>query len=296
MKKYLSLIVLLLTTAFADVRGSISESLSATGASTRVINVLNAASDAFVLIYTTTGGPATLNIRIEGSNNGVFTTCGTAATNTTSGKVVCTGNYETLRVNLVTLTGGTAPTVRYSLSAGNASLSALSLPISNSAPATALVASTIGVTETYFDVNIPLPANYLRAGKVYKLTGSWKILSSGGPTIVHRNKMCTVSGCASGSVVNFASGAAAIPTTGTRVNGMEFYIRCLTVGGSGTIAVSPISPYFFQPASTNVLNLDSSAIVIDTTVAQFVSTSVQYGAGTAGNSAQLIDWIWQEVN
>jgi hypothetical protein len=296
MKKCLSLIVLLLATAFADVRGSINETLSATGASSRTLNVLNAASDAFVLIYSTTGGPATVSIKIQGLNNGSWTDCGTAATNTTSAKITCTGNYEQVRANLTTLTGGSSPTVKYSLSAGNYTLSDLQLPIVNSAPASALVASVITTTETYFDVNIPLPANYLRAGKVYKLTASWKIVSSGGPTIIHRNKMCTVSGCGSGSVVNFASGVTAIPATATRVNAAELYIRCLTAGAAGTIAVSFVSPYMSQPASTNVLNLDSSAIVVDTTVAQFVSSSVQYSAGTAGNSAQLIDWIWQEIN
>jgi hypothetical protein len=111
-------LLLLINIATAEVRSTISGTFANTGASNKTINVINTGADYFTLLYSTNGSPATISIKIQGSNNGFWTDCGLAGTSATSGKVECSGHYEKVRVNLVTMTGGTNPSVKYALSAG----------------------------------------------------------------------------------------------------------------------------------------------------------------------------------
>jgi hypothetical protein len=113
---------LLLASSLGFAQGAIyiNTTFTATGQSTSASSI-NGAVDTFMLQYYTTGVPATLSIQIEGDNgSGSFVLCGAAVTTVTSGQTKCVGNFKQVRVNLTTLTGGTAPTVVATL-VGNSS-------------------------------------------------------------------------------------------------------------------------------------------------------------------------------
>jgi hypothetical protein len=76
-----------------------------------VINVAGSGVTTYKLSYVTTGGPATVSVKLQGSNNGVFADCAAAMTNVVQGTYVCTGNYETVKM-VAAMTGGTSPTIK----------------------------------------------------------------------------------------------------------------------------------------------------------------------------------------
>lgn len=106
----------LISSMTAQNLGFASGTASATGVQSPVINTSNGAIS-FTLSTTTTGSPASISIQIEGStNNGsTYSICGSAGTSTSAQQVTCTGTYDHVRANVTALTGGTSPTIIWTL-------------------------------------------------------------------------------------------------------------------------------------------------------------------------------------
>lgn len=120
MKKLFLSLTLLLLSNLALGQGQASGSVSATGViAGSNINTFITGANVFKLTVNTTGTPATLAIQIEGSvNNGTsYSVCGASQTTTTLFTYYCSGTYDHVQVNLTGLTGGSSPTVSYSLTA-----------------------------------------------------------------------------------------------------------------------------------------------------------------------------------
>lgn len=120
--------------------GSSNGTASSTGVvSGSQIATLNGAST-YVLGFTLTGAPTSASIQIEGSfNNGAsYTLCGSASA-VTSGvnTITCAGPYDHVQVDVTTLSGGSAPQYKWSLTA-------LATTVDGNAPV-----STIGTTRFY---------------------------------------------------------------------------------------------------------------------------------------------------
>lgn len=98
--------------------GQVSGTATATGILSSQINSLNSASTKAILTITVLGSPATQSIQIESStNNGsTYSLCGTALTITTgTATTSCVATADHFQVNFTTLTGGTNPSVVWSL-------------------------------------------------------------------------------------------------------------------------------------------------------------------------------------
>jgi hypothetical protein len=121
-KLLLSVLLLMSSVAVAQRAGICGETLSASGVGVCSMQVVNAGATVHQLTYTTTGTPGAVSIQIEGSTDGTtFALCGSALTSTTGAGGTCTGVYNKIRANLTSLTGGSSPTVTYSLVTGSPS-------------------------------------------------------------------------------------------------------------------------------------------------------------------------------
>lgn len=126
-------------------QGSASGTTSATGViAGSTINVQNSGANVFSLIVNTTGSPATISIQVEGStNNGTsYSVCGAAQTSTSLFSYICSGAFDHVQVDINSLTGGTNPTVVWSLSAWTVSDPCMDTRIPKQSAAIAISSAT----------------------------------------------------------------------------------------------------------------------------------------------------------
>jgi hypothetical protein len=140
-----------------------------------------------------------------------------------------------------------------------------------------LDAAVIGTTQTPFATTIPLHANRLVAGKTFQVTACVQITtSSSPPTITWRWKL--------GSAVVYAS-TAGNPGNSQTNQGYcgSWPFQILTDGASGTVEFGGINGTI-APFSRNTT---AQAVTLNTTVDNDLALSIEYSAGTAGNTASL---------
>ncbi len=140
---------------------------------------------------------------------------------------------------------------------------------------------------------IALPAGYLNTLKqqtIFNSSGIFTIAVAQTPTLTFKVKLCTISGCGSGTVVTLASiaTAATVAATNNPWN-MTLSAGTSAIGASGTLIVHGFASVDIGALSTtaetvyNDANTDLSS-TIDLTAALFVDWTVTTSSGNAGNT------------
>jgi len=161
----------------------------------------------------------------------------------------------------------------------------------------AYAAVTNTVTETFFGIGTDgkIPGGMINAAHhrlVIELAGVYGT-NLAADTINLKFKLCTVSGCGSGTVVQIATTGAVNPAIGGLTNqGWNARVICnvLTSGAAGTIDCQgqPGATYFTALTAAVLDDIVNTATsTIDTTVAEFVSVSATWSAANAADTITL---------
>jgi hypothetical protein len=242
--------------------------------------------DDFVATGTAAGGQSFINGWAgDFQNDGAGPAVITPTTSTIAGKL-----------NLTLTTGQkahvTSDGANYKASVTNTA-AAQTFNGANTAASTAISNTT---TETYFNLNYQIPANALSAGKSIKLDARGVYSALGTDSLVLKVKLCTVSGCGSGTVVTLATAGAITPGALSNqgwllnMNGVQY-----TAGASGT---QDDQGYVSYQTAANAVTFapmsNTAANTVDTTVAQFLSISATWagvGAPSASDTITLRNLI-----
>lgn len=140
---------------------------------------------------------------------------------------------------------------------------------------------------------IALPAGYLNTLKqqtIFNSSGIFTIAVAQTPTLTFKLKLCTVSGCGSGTVVTLVSiaTAATVAATNNPWN-MTLSTGTSAVGASGTLIVhgfAAVDIGALATAAETVYNDGNTAVssTIDLTAALFADWTVTTSSGNAGNT------------
>ena len=139
--------------------------------------------------------------------------------------------------------------------------------VANTITETALTGTGVG--------SLTLPAHFFIAGRTLKIRGMGYNSSTTSPTIRIRVKIGSTVVCDTTAV-----------TSNNETNGLMEYsamITCRTVGSSGTVFAQG---FFHQFGATDSMKqmVNTTTATIDTTLAQAVSVTVEWGAADPGNS------------
>lgn len=171
---------------------------------------------------------------------------------------------------------------------------AMSPPIllSNSTAYTPIVSTS---SETYFGIGSDglIPAGAINAAKhriSVVLRGVYGT-NNGSDTIVLRVKLCTVSGCGSGTVATMAVTGTVTPGSGVTNQGWETVVdmNVYTSGATGTLDAQGFTRFALTSttATPNITMLNTSTVTVDTTVNEYVSASIQFNNNLAANTFTL---------
>lgn len=148
-------------------------------------------------------------------------------------------------------------------------------------------------TETYFVSNVLIPAGVLNAPGhriALVLRGVYGV-NGATDTIVLRVKLCTVSGCGSGTVTNLAVTAAVTPGAAVAAQGWEAQVdtNVYTSGAPGTVDAQGFAAFGLTATTTSPLITmpNASTVAIDTTVNEYLAVSVQFNNNSASNTITL---------
>lgn len=171
---------------------------------------------------------------------------------------------------------------------------------------TALSADVIGTTETAI-ATVTLPANELKVGTLlhFRYGGHYTKTGVGSPTINARVRYGTSATALASRTVLSTTGTAFVSGATTRTT-VEWYVEgwlaCRAIGASGTVMPHvryQTSELTNDPAAYNsagtALTPETSAITVDTTVANLLTLSMEYSANTAGNSITITNAWCMEI-
>lgn len=152
------------------------------------------------------------------------------------------------------------------------------------------VTANANVTTDQQLMELSLSAGYLNtAAQPFLIHGSGIFSVTLTPTVTLKFKLCTVSGCGSGTVVTLATIASSVTTTassnqfiadiscGTKTTGATGNLICHGFGPIDLTSTSVVSTVFTDANTTNSAN-------IDLTAALFLDTTVAFSTGSASNT------------
>jgi len=151
--------------------------------------------------------------------------------------------------------------------------------IGNSNTETTLIGTGVG--------SLILPASFLTAGKVLRLTAYGFISTTGTPTVTVKLKFGSTIICSSGAV-----------TTGSGISNLVFAVdlllTCRTVGASGTV----ISAGEVQIGAVNagLYPTSGTTVVVDTTGTLAVDLTEQWGAVDPANTLTVTNFTLEKLN
>ncbi len=138
-------------------------------------------------------------------------------------------------------------------------------------------------SEQVFSTKCTLPANYITSKRVLSITPTFDTTPTATvPTYLIKGKLCTVAGCASGTVVNFFVAPATAPTAGTISSGI------IPMEIQGTAAPGSSVPVYSNGAGylANVLMRNNQASAVNgvpTNGVLYLQFSITFG-GTGSNN------------
>jgi hypothetical protein len=155
-----------------------------------------------------------------------------------------------------------------------------------------LSAPTITTNETAFSTGYQLPANFLTTGKKVRVTVTFEnVATATVPTSLLKMRV-QKSGPTN---VNLYASVANAMAAGTKRFSAIFMITGTAATGSSVAVIT--GSVLAQPNNSVLTNGNTiGATSISTNVAQTIQFTWQYGAGTAGNSIQLLEMIVEEIN
>lgn len=159
-----------------------------------------------------------------------------------------------------------------------------------------LTASVISTTETAFTKSFTIPANFLIANKILRVTVGMHLTSDGSPpTSILRIR----AGGVSGTILYLGNTAAIAPSMTNRGFGSAFLIAGTAAPGASVAVLTEIFT-MGTTFGTAVQAFSANGVAVTQNVATNGSLSLvltlQYGANTAGNSMTLTHFIVEELN
>lgn len=189
---------------------------------------------------------------------------------------------DSTQKNLITFPNGVKQTL-----SGVIYTTTASTTVANTVTETTLVGSGVG-TDT-------LPTNFLVAGKTVRVS-AWGVYSTTGtPTLRYRVRMGGIAGTV---VLDTAAQttASGVTNRGWRVDGL---ITCRTTGAGGTVfgqGSSTVSSAAFAAASGTWDMENTATTAIDTTAAQQVVLSAEWGTASASNTITCSNFMVEVLN
>jgi hypothetical protein len=198
---------------------------------------------------------ANQTITLSGDVTGSGTTAITATLATVNSNV---GTFNTVTVNgkgLVTAASNAAYVTNL---------------FTNTADSTS-IANTL--TETTISISYTVPANYLTAGKMIRLTAWGRYSASGTPALTIRAKL--------GAVVLVPTSQGVFNNAANRSWRVDATFLCTVAGASGTVHGNSLGN--IQDAS-NLITMHANNATVDTTAANTLSITMQWGTASASNT------------
>lgn len=157
-----------------------------------------------------------------------------------------------------------------------------------------LDAATITTNETAFAQTYTIPANYLTANVVLRVTLVFQTTTSGSPA---SQRLRIRLGGIGGTVVHDTT---AVATIGAAMTSRTSVAVAHIQGTSAPSATANVLTGFETCSNAPVTlcttsNLIAQPVVVDTTASKVLTVTLTYGAGTAGNTVSLMQMIVESL-
>jgi hypothetical protein len=156
-------------------------------------------------------------------------------------------------------------------------------------------------TEQVFATNCKIPANTLTANRALRVFVGVDATMTTSPSYTFRMKLCSVSGCGSGTVVNtYVTPTNVVATSFTAVSGgVALMLQGQAAAGasttvSTTVFVNPDASATGNPFGHNTLTTGTGGIPTNGDL--FISFSITYSSTTGTNSMTLTQLITEWIN
>jgi len=149
-------------------------------------------------------------------------------------------------------------------------------------------------------MNLTIPAgqfNVVGRYSIIKAAGTYTTPGAQTPTLTFKVKLCTVSGCASGTVITAATWttAATTPSSTTIPWALDVTMGTVTTGASGTIEAHGLSYAVLGTTATATLSTTATGDIreannvapssaVDLTAQLFLQFTIAFSTGSASNS------------
>lgn len=134
-----------------------------------------------------------------------------------------------------------------------------------------------------------------RLNKTFRIKGSGTYSLGAASTVAFKIKLCTISGCASGTVVTPCTFTTAsnTNTSVTSTFNYECTVGTLTIGATGTLLGKGFAEIEVGAANTTAATVfgdvtSAATAGIDLTAADFIQSTVTFGSANASNTATLM--------
>jgi hypothetical protein len=163
--------------------------------------------------------------------------------------------------------------------------------------------TAVGITDTAFHAliaaasDVKIPANFTTAGKTYRIHAEGVYTNAAASLLNVDIQLCTVSGCATGTVVAPAGCAVVTTNQANNLTNGQWKIDCdliatSTVGASGTFMAKATVGANLGAATSAVSSQFQDTVVavsaaVDETVAEFVNPAFKFSTSNASNFATV---------
>lgn len=156
-----------------------------------------------------------------------------------------------------------------------------------------LTAATINTTETQFASTWQIPANYLGANKILRITYLMQgVATATVPTSLFKIRLGSVG---IGGTTVYTQTALALATGAARVDAISFIIQgTAAAGAAANVVTSPIGVWF--NFSIIAVNTTSQPVAIATNAAQNINLTMTFGGNAASNTWTVLGMIVEELN
>ncbi len=144
-------------------------------------------------------------------------------------------------------------------------------------------------TETAFDLNCAVPANALVAGSTITMDLRGIYSGNATDTLIFKLKACTVSGCASGTVVTLSTTTAVtLASVTNQYWDIQGQVIAWTIGASGTYEVQAKGLVASTGIAATVLTApNTAALTVDTTVIEYLTLTAKFSTTSGSNHIRI---------
>ncbi len=152
-------------------------------------------------------------------------------------------------------------------------------------------------SEQFFATQCAIPANSFVANKLLRISLGVDIVSTASPNFNFKIKLCTVSGCQSGTVITVFNGQNGAPTTGTYSNGAILLLQG-TAAAAASVAIesSILSQNTTASGPLGRNNQVTNINAVPTNAQLFLQFSITFSTTTGTNSMTLSQLVTEWLN